>query len=30
MRMMTVAVAQLNQWALDFEGNKLRIEQCKV
>lgn len=28
MRMLTVAVAQLNQWALDFEGNKLRIEQC--
>jgi hypothetical protein len=29
MRMLTVAVAQLNQWALDFDGNMHRIEQCE-
>jgi len=27
MRQVTVAVCQLNQWALDFEGNKERIEE---
>lgn len=26
-RKITVAVATLNQWALDFEGNKARILQ---
>lgn len=29
-RKVTVAVATLNQWALDFEGNKNRILQSIV